>query len=157
METPRTISPKSFIEHTLIDGIGEVVKLNAYLSFALMAMGIEFIGKCNLPDHEDWNIKPDKAFKKGHELLTDEDSRYADINLKDELRNGLVHSFLPKSKIVLSEVKNGQIHFGKDSSDRTILVAEILFRDFVRTCIKTLRSDFTEQDKMNKPFIGLTR
>ncbi|MCB9190895.1 MAG: hypothetical protein H6603_10295 [Flavobacteriales bacterium] len=153
MEKSREIYPKGFIEGTLIKGIGDVLKTNTYLSFTLIAIGIEFIGKCHLTNHQDWEIKPDKAFKKGMELLVVQDSRYADIDIKDELRNGLAHTFLPKSKIVLSEVRNGAIHFGRDQGGKTVLVAEILFRDFVRICIHTLNTDFPTNDKMNKPFI----
>jgi hypothetical protein len=152
--TPREITPKSFIENTLIKGIGDIVNTNTYLSFTLLAVGIEFIGKCHLTNHQDWNaIKSSKAFAKGMELLVNQDSRYAEIDLKDELRNGLAHTFLPKSKIVLSEVRNGAIHFGESRSGKTTLVAEILYRDFVRICIFTVKKDFPAQDKMNKPFI----
>lgn len=153
MYTPREIFPKEFIDGTLIKGIGDVLKTNTYLSFTLIAIGIEFIGKCHLTNHLDWEIKPDKAFKKGMELLITQDARYAEIDLKDELRNGLAHTFLPKSKIVLSEVRNGAIQFSKSKSGKTVLVAEILYRDFVRTCVYTLNADFQSNDKMNKPFI----
>ncbi len=148
------MNPKEFIQHILINELNDIVERHAYLSFTLIAIGIEFIGKCNLTECQDWNrIKPDKAFKKGLEMLIAVDKRYELIDLKNELRNGLAHTLLPKSKIALSEVKNGALQFEKSQKGKTILVAEIFYRDFVRICLTTIRTDFPENDKMNKPFI----
>ncbi len=40
------IRPKQFIETVLIKEIGELTNTNPYLSFVLIGIGIEFLGKC---------------------------------------------------------------------------------------------------------------
>ena len=125
------IYPKQFIQDILIDRIRDIVFRHPYLSFSLIAIGIEFLGKCMLSENKSWEIKPDKAFKKAIELLKQVDARYSTIDLKDQLRNGFVHTLSPKSKIKLAEVKSGASHFEKSVEGHTILVIEILYRDFV--------------------------
>lgn len=145
--------PKEFIQHVLINEIGDIVKSHPYLSFTLIAIGIEFLGKC-LSENKDWQkIKPDRAFQKGLDLMAEEEPIYNKLNLRDELRNGFAHGLLPKSKLALSEVKHGALHFS-ERGGKTILVAEILYRDFVRACKKILEIDFPENDKMNEPLLG---
>ncbi len=144
--------PKEFIRHVLINEIGDIVRSHPYLSFTLIAIGIEFLGKC-LSEHKDWHkIKPERAFQMGLNLMAEEEPMYNTLNLRDELRNGFAHGLIPKSKIALSEVKHGGLHFS-ERSGKTVLVAEILFRDFVRACKKVLEKDFSEEDKMNRPLL----
>jgi len=151
------MTPKEFIKVVLIDEMNDIVEQHPYIAFALIAIGIEFLGKCHLTEHQDWNnIKPDKAFNKGLDLLIEEEPTYGNLDLKNELRNGFAHTLLPKSKIALSEIKNGAIHFSQDSNGTTILVVEILFRDFVRACFRTLMTDFPVNDKMNEQFLSIT-
>ncbi len=146
--------PKEFINHVLINEYKDIVDRHAYLSFTLIAIGIEFLGKCMLTSKQDWNnISPDTAFKEGMKLLVDADGRYSALDLKDELRNGLAHTLLPKSKIDLCEVKNGEQHFGTNKYGQTILLAEIFYRDFVIACKKVLDTTFPDSDKMNKDFL----
>lgn len=145
--------PKDFIKNVLINEYKDIVDSHPYLSFALIGIGIEFVGKCILKQHKSWEINPDTAFKAGLKLLIDVDVRYEKLYLKDSLRNGLVHSLLPKSKIALSEIKNGAIHFNQNTLGQTVLVAEIFYRDFVIICNEVVNETFDEKDKMNKPFL----
>lgn len=145
-------TPKDFIQKYLIDEMKDVVFRHPYLSFSLIAIGIEFLGKCMLTECKTWDIKPGKAYKKGLELICAVDNKYSSLDLKDQLRNGFVHNFAPKSKIILSEVKHDTKHFEK-SGERTYLVVEILYRDFVKACYIVLEKEFDNNDKMNKPFI----
>jgi len=146
--------PKEFIQYVLIDEIGDIVKSHPYLSFTLIAIGIEFLGKC-LSDGKDWHkIKPDRAFQKGLDLLAEAEPTYNRLSLRDELRNGFAHGFLPKSTLALSEVKHGDLHFS-ESGGKTILVAEIFYRDFVRACKKVLEKEFSDQDKMNMAILKI--
>lgn len=145
--------PKEFIQHVLINEIEDIVKNHPYLSFTLIAIGIEFLGKCLL-EHKDWHkIKSDRAFQKGLDLMAEEEPTYNTLNLRDELRNGFAHGLLPKSKLALSEVKHGGLHFS-ERGGKTVLVAEIFYRDFVRACKKILEKDFPKDDKMNRPLLG---
>ena len=148
--------PKDFIQVVLIDEVGDVVKRHAYLSFALMAIGIEFLGKCMLIEMNDWHkINSSKAYKSGANLMQTVDERYKSIDLKDELRNGFAHTFIPKGQIALSEVKHGAINFTKNSHGQYILVAEEFYRDFVIACKIVQEKQFPEENKMNKPLLRI--
>ena len=148
------MNPKEFINTVLIHEIKDILDRHPYLSFLLVAVGIEFLGKCKLTKEATWNrINPAKAFEEGMKLMCEVEPEYAKLNLKDELRNGFAHTFLPKSKIVLSEIKHGARNFQLNRSGQTILVAEIFYRDFVIACQKVLQEDFPINDKMNKKFI----
>ena len=146
------IKPTQFFQNVLIEEIRDIVFRHPYLAFSLIAIGIEFLGKCMLTEYNRWEIKPDAAYKKGMELMTKINTRYSDLDLKDQLRNGFAHTLLPKSKIALSEVRHGAIHFTQ-IGDKTILVIEILYRDFVNACKLVINTDFDDNDKMNKGFI----
>jgi hypothetical protein len=140
--------PKEFIQHVLINEIGDIAKTHPYLSFTLIAIGIEFLGKC-LSDGQDWHkINSNRAFERDLALLAKEEPIYSQLNLRNELRNGFAHGLLPKSKLALSEVKNGDQHFS-EKDGKTVLVAEIFYRDFVVACKRILDQGFKAQDKMN--------
>jgi hypothetical protein len=47
------MKPKEFIEVVLINELGEIVSHKPYISFALMAVGLEFLGKCIDTDEQD--------------------------------------------------------------------------------------------------------
>ena len=148
------MKPKEFIESVLINEMKDVVFRHPYLSFLLISVGVEFLGKCLLTDHQDWNdIRPEKAFEEGAGLLYKIDSRYKELNLRDELRNGFAHTFIPKSKIALSEVRSGAKNFQIHSSGKTVLVVEEFYRDFVVACREVINTGFSKEDKMNKEIL----
>ncbi len=164
----KEIYPKEFINDTLIEGIGKIIKINAYLSFILIANGIEFLGKCIDTNNQAWhwnnkysrNNQPfDNAIKK---LFP---SAYAELlkeGLRDQLRNGMSHTLLPKSKIGLSELKNdpnasisySNHPFYNKNRRQHILILEYFYFDFVEACKKVISKKF-ESDKMNKPFLSV--
>lgn len=147
------MKPKEFIQNVIIGEYQDIVFRHQYLSFALISIAIEFIGKCMLTSHKTWVITPDKALKKGIELMTEVDSRYSSIDLKN-LRHGFAHTLIPKN-IALSELKHGAIHFDKNSRGKVILVAEIFYRDLVIACQKIIQTEFDENDKMNKDILEI--
>lgn len=156
-----TYTAKDFIQKVWINEMKDVVNKHAFLSFALIPIGIEFLGKCRLEELDHWDLNTQemhkyKPFDKGLELMIEVDGRYKGLDLKNQLRNGFAHTLLPKSKISLSEVKAGDIHFAKDKKDRTILVIEILYRDFVIACKKILTTNFDKDNKINKPFLSIS-
>lgn len=148
-----TMKPKEFIQNVIISEYRDIVFRHPYLSFALLSIGIEFLGKCMLTNYKTWQIKPDTAFKKGVDLLSEIDARYSSIDLK-ELRNGFAHTLIPK-KIALSEIKHGAIHFDKNPQGKVILVAEFFFRDIIIACKKVINTEFTNDDKMNKDILRI--
>lgn len=148
------MKPKEFISWTLIQEIKDVVDRHPYLSFLLISVGIEFLGKCMFTSNQDWQaIRPKEGFDEGMKLMIDIDPRYAQVNLRDQLRNGIAHALLPKSQIALSEIKNGAIHFSVTKTNQIVFVAEIFYRDFVIACKKVLDKEFPENDKVNKDFM----
>lgn len=107
-----------------------------------------------MTDHQDWNnIRPEKAFEAGAELLYKIDSKYKELNLRDELRNGFAHTFIPKSKIALSEVRSGAKNFQIHGSGKTVLVVEEFYRDFVIACREVINYEFLKEDKMNRDIL----
>ena len=155
----KKIYPKEFIERTLIGEMKDIVFHHPYLSFSLISSGIEFLGKCMLTDYQQWELPKNdrhKAFEKGVQIIAEIDIRYAEMkDFKNQLRNSLIHSYLPGAEISLSEVKAGDKHFGIDDKGKTILVAEIFYRDFVLACKKVLSQEFSPDNKMEKYFLHI--
>ena len=148
------MKPKEFISAVLAYQMRAVVECHPYLSFVIIAVGIEFLGKCMLTKYQNWhNIDPSKAFDAGIKLLVEVDKRYGEISLKENLRNGLVHSLLPKSGIDLSERKHNEKNFQKSKRGETIIVVEDFYDDFVSACKIVLDKEFPQNDKMNKNFL----
>jgi len=149
-------SPKEFIQDILIDQVGDIAYNSAYPSFALIAIGIEFLGKCMLTQYQDWHEIPvHKAYDKGVELMAQVDKRYDGKWLRTELRNGFAHTFIPKGKVWLSERKHEAVHF-KEHDGGHILVIEDFHRDFANACRIIINKDFPIGDKMNaKTFLAV--
>lgn len=102
METS-DVTVRYFIQKYLIGQIGLIKKDYPYFAFLLMAVGIEFLGKCqNEHDWDDYKlIQPRENFNNG--LNLDPLKKYANLDLYDKLRNGLAHSLLIKQGINVSE------------------------------------------------------
>jgi hypothetical protein len=151
------LTPKQFIQNVLIEEMKDMVFRHPFLAFSLISQGVEFLGKC-LNEEKDWHTQPKnvKDFELGKMLLVNIDERYKHVNLRDELRNGFAHSLSPKNKIALSEVKSGNKHFSLNKDGKIILVIEIFYRDFVEACQKIIRTEFSEENKVNKPFLDIS-
>jgi len=134
------ILPKEFIQNVLINEIGEIHESHPYISFAIMAIGIEFLGKC-LSTSENWNASNSKV-----------DFEYAINNLEaftryrpyvdshrlwDSLRNGFAHSFVPKNTITLSS-KDQEEHLHPNSETQINLKCEEFYKDFKKGCIEVI-------------------
>ena len=97
------VTVRVFIKDYLITKIGEIKDTQPYFAFVLMAIGIEFLGKCqNEHDWDDYKlIQPRVNFNNGLNLAPLK--KYANLDLYDKLRNGLAHSLLIKQGINVSE------------------------------------------------------
>lgn len=98
------VTVRVFIKDYLITKIGEIKDTQPYFAFVLMAIGIEFLGKCQT--NFDWDdskekIKPYKNFENGLDIGPLK--KYKGMGLYDKLRNGLAHSLLIKQGINVSE------------------------------------------------------
>lgn len=116
-----------FISEHLIHEIGEIKTKYPYFAFVLIAIGIEFLGKC-LNDQKEWNTSsPKKDFELGLALFPE---KYKSMNLRDRLRNGMVHSYMTKEGLRLSDFNT--------TSDPNTISCDELFGDFVEASQKVL-------------------
>lgn len=117
---------KEFIETVLINEIGEVANQYPYLAFALMCIGIEFLGKClhSKDIHKGGESRDnfDNALEKYPSL-----NKYQSIeNLYGCLRCGLLHAFLPNDGVILSDDQN--------DLPNKVIGCEDFYNDFVTAC-----------------------
>lgn len=130
-------TPKEFIQVCLIDEIGQIIdKGHPYPAFSLIASGIEFLGKCLNPN-PTW----DYSGQSGSDIdkvITDHMPQYSALRLADELRNGMLHMFRPKSSLSLAYYKHTYIgtHLELHPTDATRTVIEIkqFHNDFSKAC-----------------------
>ena len=153
--------PKQFIKKVLIDEIGEIHKKYSYLSFAVMAIGIEFLGK-SLNKYEDWNKtgKSEIDFKfainnlnsfQNYRRLLDEP-----FKLYDSLRNGFAHSFVPKKGLSLSSGNLETKHFViKNNGTQINLRCEDFYNDFKGACEEVISMTSFKSKKMDRPLLSI--
>jgi hypothetical protein len=106
-----------------------------YISFALIGLGIEFLGAC--VDGHDF-AKPGKSEQRFtlaiRSVFPSKYHGYAK-QLYADLRSGFAHQFRPASRFVLTHraesVREGTRHLGPFGK-QTVLVAEDLYGDFER-------------------------
>jgi len=153
----KIIYPKEFIKDVLIQEYGEIVPKHPYLAYALICSGIEMLGKCLNKSHT-WESKSNDFIKCINKLFPEKYHRI-EKELKDELRNGLLHSLRPKSKIKLDELRKTNIFKNNHPhiyDNEITLVIEYFYIDFVEACKKVIEKDFPKESKMHKPFINIT-
>ncbi len=127
--TTRQITVREFINTHLIEYIGNIKDYYPYFAFLLMAVGIEFLGKCQR-NNSDWNYydkhNPSADFEKGMEIPPLQ--KYSASDLRNFLRNGMAHSFLPKGGMLISN--NG--------TDGQSIGCSQLYNDFKAACNEVL-------------------
>lgn len=151
-----TMKPKEFIQQVLIEEIGEILKNHPFIAFSLMAIGIEFLGKC-LNEFENWDksgrskddfelaVKSLNSLESYRTLLTTH-------KLWDSLRNGFTHSFVPKGTLTLSS-KNQAPHFTKITETTINLRCEDFYNDFKNACEEVIEMNNFKSKKMDNPLL----
>lgn len=154
--TTNQLTPKQFIQTVLINEVGEIHLKYPYISFAMMAIGIEFLGK-SLNSFEDWNepnrsrvdfelaINSLNSFSKYRPLLISH-------SLWTSLRNGYLHSFVPKNTLSLSS-KDEETHLANITSTKINLRCEDFYIDFKAACEEVLAITTFSSNKMNLPLL----
>jgi hypothetical protein len=150
------LTPKKFIEQVFISELEELSKVNHYISFAIMATGIEFLGKCLDNTAKDWNVRnrTEQNFKSAIDTL-DAFVNYRQHKhiLYTDLRCGFAHSFVPGPKLSLSsknETENLTVNEGILN-----LRCEDFYKDFKAACKEVIEKKFLDGDKMTKNLISI--
>ena len=144
---------QNFIDQTLINGFKSIQQdpgNHKYLSFGLIAQGIEFLGslidgneieKAGLSRERFDSALKEFFDSKYHEYAVKEN----DFNLYSNLRCGMLHIIIPTKNIALGEVKYDDIrnHLKilqfKDGIKRLLLIAEEFYNDFKNACESVIR------------------
>ncbi len=150
------LKPSDFIEAVLIKEIGELSDSHPYISFILMGIGIEFLGKCIDNSLDEWNkggqsrqdfenaIKNIPSLKRYEPYLTTHD-------MYSSFRCGLAHAVSPKIQITLSS-KQEMAHLVKHDN-RLNLKVEDFYTDFKVACEFVIAKTYPNGDKMNADFL----
>ena len=154
----KALTPKEFIQATFITELGRMIEgRNFYLSFIIMGIGIEYLGKCLSPNNDWQEGKPGPTFNHAVNTL-DALEKYRRLlkkyNLYSSLRCGLAHAALPKYQITLSSTDTEAPHM-YEHNGRINLRCETFYDDFKRACEEVIAKVFPTEDKMSKPFIKI--
>jgi hypothetical protein len=149
---------KEFINQVFLAEYEQVVAQFAYISFALIGLGIEFLGAC-LDSHEfgersQSTARVQKAIK---ELFP---PAYGLGDIASDLRNGFALQFRPGMSLELSKRSEahgrGWKHLEKTQDGKICLVAEDLYADFTaacRTVLKKIDNGELNHDKLKRGFL----
>ncbi len=156
------MTPKEFIQQVFINELDKIKSTNPYISFAIMAIGIEFLGKCLDYDAKHWNV-PRKSKDNFEYAINRLDSLSAyrpfltSHKLWDSLRNGFAHSFVPKYPLTLSSKdETAHLVLHGNNNNRLNLKCEDFYNDFKKACIKVVNMEFSDpDDKMNKQLLSV--
>lgn len=152
--------PKQFIEITFLNQYRSIVYDQGYhyIGFALVCIGIEFLGKC-LDSQCTWHQENLSAahFKNAIDRLMPAYAPYKSLLYK-QLRSGFAHGLLPGADIGLTHrresVEYGTKHLQKHGSAVT-LVIEDFYDDFEKACRALLNMTFPSGDKMSNAVLAV--
>jgi len=148
------LKPKDFIRQVLIDELKPLTTSSPYISFALMAIGIEFLGKCLDISTDKWNTSG-----QGKSNFTNAIKSLAGFRgyvgyeeaLFEDLRCGFAHSFVPGHRFTLSS--KDQVPHMFPFGNSTNLRCEDFYADFRNSCEEVINITFPASDKMNRDLL----
>ncbi len=147
-----------FIDEILIKQIKEIQENHKYLSFGLIAGGIEFLGALLDSYNFDEGYQSKARFNKALRKFFDPPYHaYADPRsfLYTNLRCGMQHVVIPQNELVLGERKDSKKyrHLEKcnyGGNERLFLMAEAFYEDFKAGCNKAI-SMIRDKSILNLP------
>ena len=150
------LKTKEFIQAVFIQEVGELINGHPYISFMVMGIGIEFLGKCIDSTLLTWNVsgrsKVDfEAAIKIIPSLTKYEPYLTSCDLYSSFRCGLAHAASPKFKITLSS--KGEMAHLIEENNRLNLKVEDFYSDFKAACEYVINKTYPTGDKMNNPFL----
>jgi hypothetical protein len=151
-----TLKPKDFIKAVLIDELGTMINGHPYISFIIMGIGIEFLGKCLATTRGDWNEGGHSGPDFEHAIknipsLNKYESYLTTHKLYGSFRCGLAHAISPKVQVTLSS--KGELGHLIEQGGRINLKVEEFYEDFKQACEYTINMSFASGDKMNLDFL----
>lgn len=152
----KTLKPKDFIKKVLIDEVGGMIDNHPYISFIMMGIGIEFLGKCSDSGLNDWNVSGrsrldfENAIKKIPSLQKYQ-TYLTTYDMYGSFRCGLAHAVAPKFKITLSSKE--ELGHLIEVSGRLNLKVEDFYADFKLACEFIINASYPTGDKMNADFL----
>jgi hypothetical protein len=154
------LCPKEFIKITFLDQYREIVYAHKfhYIGFALICIGIEFLGKC-LDQAHGWH---DEGLSKDHfeRAINELMPKYNPCSAKlyRQLRSGFAHGLLPGPEIGLTH-RDESSRYGTqnlvESNGNLILVVEEFYDDFELGCKEILNRQFPQGDKMTNAILAM--
>jgi hypothetical protein len=150
------LKPNDFIQTVLINEIGELVDSHPYISFILMGIGIEFMGKCIDSSLTDWNVSGRSKFDFENAIKTipslqKYEPYLTSHQMYSSFRCGLAHAVSPKVQITLSS-KQEMGHLLQNNG-RLNLKVEDFYQDFKDACNYVMTQPYPVGDKMNADFL----
>jgi len=151
-----TLKLKDFIKSVLIDELGAMIDQHPYISFIMMGIGIEFLGKCINTTLNSWNIRgrsgPDfKNAIRSIPSLQKYKPYLTTYDLYGSFRCGLAHTAAPKYSITLSSKE--QMGHLNEGNGRLNLKVEDFYNDFKLACEHVMNITYPAGDKMNQDFL----
>lgn len=151
-----TLKSKDFIKSVLIDELGGMINGHPYISFVIMGIGIEFLGKCLATTRNEWNEggHSETDFEnaiKNFPSLKKYESYLKSHKLYSSFRCGLVHAISPKVQVTLSS--KGELGHLIEQGGRINLKVEEFYDDFKQACEYVINMKFAPGDKMNSDFL----
>jgi hypothetical protein len=154
------MNAKEFINQIFLAEYGQIVPQFPYISFALIGLGIEFLGACldsyEFGERGQSSARVHKAIK---ELFP---PAYGVGAIASDLRNGFAHQFRPGMSLELSQRSEapgrGWRHLEKTEDEKICLVAEDLYADFAaacRTVLNKIEQGNLNHDKLKRGFLRL--
>ena len=150
------LKPKDFIQSVLIDEIGSLIDPHPYISFILMGIGIEFLGKCTDTTLTEWNVsgRSKRDFENAITTIPSLQKYHPYLSTHDmysSFRCGLAHAVSPKHKITLSS-KQEMGHL-LEHNGRLNLKVEDFYADFKIACQYIINQTYSATDKMSGDFL----
>jgi hypothetical protein len=158
MNYTRVMNPKEFIKTVFVDELKSLIDTKPYISFMIISIGIEYLGKCINKEISNWQQegKSKKNFEKA--ILEIPSLKKYSIYLEkykfyDSFRCGLVHAASPKFQITFS--REGQTNHLEENNKQLNLKIEDFFKDFEDACNYVIELEFSHEDKMNQGFLSI--
>jgi hypothetical protein len=132
------MNTKEFINQVFIAEYSQIVSKHAYISFALIGLGIEFLGACLDPYEFSETALSEARVKNAILSLLPTKYQAYQGEISKDLRNGFAHQFRPGMRLELSQRSEahgrGWQHLEKTPDQKLCLVAEDLYDDFADAC-----------------------